>query len=210
MPASTTVSNGTLQINTAVTALGTNSVTLAGGTLFLNPGGQPTYTLGLNLLSSSGLNVGGNNTIFIATNWSGSDTLNVNVNSGGFFTINSEISPGFAGTLAFGSSAGIARFNAGGNASGAQQATGSSNVVFDLGSGTLPLFNRNGGGVSFGTYYLGGLAGGPGTQLRGSENTGSTSTYEIGARNLNTLFEVAFGTDMPMWVRRSRRPPSPS
>lgn len=182
----TTISNGVLQIN-AQTALGTNAVNLAGGTLFLNIGGQPTYNLPLNVLAPSGLNVGGNNTINLATLWTGSSTLNVNVNSGGFFTFNSEI-PNFTGTLAFGTSAGLFRFNSGGNANGAQQATGSTNILFDLGTSTLALINRNGGGASFGNYFLGGLAGGPATQVRGSEGSSSASTYHIGDKGLDTTF----------------------
>jgi autotransporter-associated beta strand protein len=191
----TTVSNGTLQINGAssvTTSLGTNAVNLAGGTLFLNVGGQPTYGFTLNLLADSGINVAANNTVFLPTAWSGASSLNVNVNSGGFFTFNSEFSPAFTGTVALGTSAGVLRFNAGGSSGGAQQCTGSSNVVFDLGSSTAVLINRNGGGASFGNYYLGGLAGsGSSTELRGSENAGSPCTYFIGDRNLSTTFAGA-------------------
>jgi fibronectin-binding autotransporter adhesin len=192
---STTISNGVLQLNNITNGLGAVAVNLAGGTLALNIAGQTTYDFPLVLLAASGLNVFGQNTVFIPTTWSGTDILNVNINTGGVFTFNADIPPAFAGTVALGSSAGLLRFNAGGNSAGAQQCTGSSNVVFDLGSGTAALVNRNGGGVSFGTYFLGGLAGsGPNTQLRGSENSGSPSTYQIGDRNLSTTFAGSIRT----------------
>ncbi|MBW8865262.1 MAG: autotransporter-associated beta strand repeat-containing protein [Verrucomicrobia bacterium] len=177
----TTISNGTLQINGSTTAaLGTNVVNLDGGTIFLNVSGQPTYANAFNINAASGMNVGGNNTLFTGV-WSGSGTLNANVNAGGFFTINSAISPNFTGTLAMGTSGGLLRFNGGGGS----PCLGSDYCTFDLGTSTNALVNRNGGGL---VYSLGGLAGGSGTQLRGSENTGSGSIYQIGSNNLNTTF----------------------
>jgi autotransporter-associated beta strand protein len=48
--------------------------------------------------------------------------------------------------------------------------------------------NRN--GSTYGTleYFLGALAGGPDTQLRGSENTGAGNTYVIGDKGTDTTF----------------------
>jgi autotransporter-associated beta strand protein len=184
----TTVSNGVLQINSSALALATNEVNLAGGTLFLNVGGgQNLYSNKVNVLAQSGINVGGQNVVFLAADtWTGNNILNANVNSGGFFTFNSPI--GFTGTLQLGNSAGLFRFNSGGNATGPQQCSGSALIAFDVGTNTAAVVNRNGGGISFGTYFLGALSGGPNTQLRGSENGGSTSTYQIGDLNVNTTF----------------------
>ena len=80
------------------------------------------------------------------------------------------------------------RFNSGGNSSGAQQCVGSLTTTFDLGQSGAILVNRNGGGTNFGTDYLGALAGGPGTYLRSSANSGSPCTYQIGDKNLSTTF----------------------
>ncbi len=55
---------------------------------------------------------------------------------------------------------------------------------------TVPatILNRNGGGANFGTYFLGALAGGPNCFLKGSANSGSTCTYQIGDKGLTTVF----------------------
>jgi autotransporter-associated beta strand protein len=108
----------------------------------------------------------------------------VTINNTVIFTVNADMQ-GFSGTVSLGTSSNSFRFNSGGNSSGAQQSVGSSNAVFDLGTGAAALVNRNGGNT---TYYLGALAGGPNTQVRGSENSGSPSIYQIGDRNLNATF----------------------
>jgi autotransporter-associated beta strand protein len=63
--------------------------------------------------------------------------------------------------------------------------TGSSNAVFDLGTGTCLLNNRNGNV----TVHLGALLGGPGTIVQGASVENHPSTYEIGALGMDTLFE---------------------
>jgi autotransporter-associated beta strand protein len=64
--------------------------------------------------------------------------------------------------------------------------TGSSLALFDLGTGSATLSNRNGGV----TINMGAVQGGPGTFLTGrSSGSGATSsTYIIGALNTNTTF----------------------
>ena len=190
---STTVSNGTLQINSAISALATNDIIFAGGTVALNVSGQPTYANALNVLTASGLTSAGGNNNIVTGPWSGSATLNLSIATNGTFTINHDMTTNFTGTIALGNSAGFFRFNAGGNSSGAQQSTGSPTATFDLGTGYATLLNRNGGNTS---YYLGGLAGGPNTTVRGSSNAGSPNTYQVGDNNANTAFAgtIANGT----------------
>ncbi len=98
--------------------------------------------------------------------WSGAGTLNVNVASG-TFTINASLGTNFTGTILLNdASVGTFRFNSGGSASGAQVCTGSQVATFDLGTNSGTLLNRNGGGSSFGTYFLGALAGSGAEQFR--------------------------------------------
>ena len=192
----TTVSNGTLQVNTAATAIGSGPVNLAGGTLRWNVSSQPTYANALNVISTSSLiSAGGANNIIQAP-WSGSGTLNLTMS--GTFTINANMTTNFTGNIVVSdSSSGTFRFNAGGNGTGTQQSSGSAAAAFDLGNSTVTMNNRNGGGDAFGQYQLGALAGGSSTFLRGSANSGSSaSTYNIGAKNLDTTFAgvIATGT----------------
>ena len=177
----TTISNGTLQINAAATAIGTNAINFAGGTVSLNVGGQPTYANTLNVLAPSTLiSAGGNNNLLTGP-WFGAATLNLNIASG-TFTINADMGTNYTGTiLVTSNSTANFRFNGGGG----NPATGSDFATFDLGNSSAALINRNGAGV---VYHLGGLGGAANTQLRGSENTGSGSIYQIGANNLNTTF----------------------
>ena len=188
----TTLSNGTLQVNSTVAAI-PNTVVFAGGTWSMNVSSQQRYSNPLNVLTTGTIiSAGGNNNI-IDGPWSGAGTLNLNIASG-TFTIDGNMTTNFTGTvLVSDSSAGTFRLNAGGGSSGAQQATGSPTATFDLGNSTITLLNRNGGGTSFGTYYLGALAGGSGTILRGSANASSASTYQIGDKNLSTTFAGTIG-----------------
>jgi autotransporter-associated beta strand protein len=189
----TVLSNGTLQINSAVSALGTNALAFASGTVSFNVSGQPTYPNALNVLTTGGMiSAGGNNNI-VTGPWSGAGTLNLSIATNGTFTINQDMTTNFTGSIALGNSDGFFRFNAGGNSSGAQQSTGSPTATFDLGTGYATLLNRNGGNT---TYYLGGLAGGSNSTVRGSSNSGSPNTYEVGDNNASTAFAgtIANGT----------------
>jgi fibronectin-binding autotransporter adhesin len=187
----TTVSNGNLQINNTTAAIGSGLLTLAGGRLDLYSGGsQPTVANNINVTANSSLYVHGNNTVFSGS-WTGNQTINVTVDSGGYFTLDHDISS-FAGTISMGTSAGNFRLNAGGNGSGAQNCTGSASAAFDLGTGSVVLYNRNGGTNTYGIYNLGRLSGGSGTQLKGASNGGAAinaSYYSIGARNEDSEFD---------------------
>ena len=183
----TTLSGGTLQINSSISALA-GTVVFAGGSLSLHVSSQQIYTNAYDVATSGTVVSEGSQNNVMQAAWSGSGTLNVRA-TGGTFTLNADMTTNFTGTIRLTDDSGaVFRFNSGGNASGAQQCNGSPTATFDLGQGTVALVNRNGGGTNFGIYYLGALAGGPGTYLRGSANGGSTSTYQIGDNNLSTTF----------------------
>ncbi len=187
----TTVSNGTLQVNSVVNAIGTGPLNLAGGTVRLNVSGQQTYPNALNVITDSTMiSAGGNNNIVQAP-WSGSGVLNLDIASG-TFTVNANMTTNFTGTVRISdTSTGFFRFNGGGNGNGAQQTTASRVASFDLGNGSVTLLNRNGGAAAFGNYDLGSLTGGASTIVRGASNGGGPSnacTYVVGAKNLSTTF----------------------
>jgi autotransporter-associated beta strand protein len=95
----------------------------------------------------------------------------------------------FTGTILLtDDSGGTFRFNGGGSSSSQQQSSGSATATFDLGNSSVTLLNRNGGGDAYGTYYLGALAGGSSTFVKGAANGSSPSTYQIGDKNLSTVF----------------------
>jgi autotransporter-associated beta strand protein len=184
----TAVSGGTVQINSAVTSIGTNAINFSGGTLVMNVSGQPTYANALNVVADSSLTSAGGNNNVVTGPWSGGATLNLSIATNGTFTINHDMTTNFTGTIALANSAGTFRFNGGGSSSGAQQSVGSPAATFDLGTGYATLLNRNGGGALYGLYFLGGLAGGSNTTVRGSANAGSPNTYQVGDNNRNTTF----------------------
>jgi autotransporter-associated beta strand protein len=187
----TTLSNGTVQVND-VTAIIGNTITFAGGTLALaSTSVKHSYTNTLNVVSTGTLDVKGANSYnVIASGWSGAGTLNVRVaNSAAYCTLDADMTTNFTGTIRLtDDSTGTFRFNAGGSSSAAQQCVGSPTATFDLGNSSVPLLNRNGGGASYGTYYLGALAGGSSTSLQGAPSAGSPSVYQIGDNNLSTMF----------------------
>jgi hypothetical protein len=105
----TTVSNGTLQVNTAASTIGTNAIVFAGGAVRLAVSGQPTYVNSLAVEADSSLiSAGGNNNI-LSCPWSGAATLTVSIASGGVLTLNRALTEDFTGTIALGSSAGLFR-----------------------------------------------------------------------------------------------------
>jgi len=103
----------------------------------------------------------------------GSGTLNITINTG---VLDFEGSwAGFSGKVQF-SGGNILRFNG---------STGGANIEYNLGTGTLSVNKRN----TASTITLGALGGGLGTILSGTSGGGtSTTTYSIGAKNLNTTF----------------------
>ena len=184
----TTLSNGVSQINTTASALPSGAINFNGGTISLNVSGQDSYPNAINVANAGGIVSAGGNNNLVTGPWSGAGTMSISIASGGTFTVNGNMTTNFVGAITLGNSAGTFRFNGGGSSSGAQQSTGSPTVTFDLGTNTATLLNRNGGGTSYGTYYLGGLACGPGTAVRGSANAGSPNTYQIGDNNFSTTF----------------------
>lgn len=190
----TTVSNGTLLVN-GVGTIGTNSIIFAGGTVSLaaagSAQGQQFYANLINVVSNSTLIVNGGNgnnilgSVSGVGGLSGSSNLNISIpNSAGYCTFNASIAA-FSGTIELGSSVGIFRFNSGGS----DYCTGSTNVTFDLGSGSVTMANRNGSTYGTTNYYLGALAGGSSTILKGALNTGTPNNYQIGDNNQSSTFQ---------------------
>ena len=188
--ASTTVSNGTLQIDITAAAIGTGPINFAGGTVAMNVPAQPTYVNALNVVSTSTLISGGGANNIVQGAWTGSDTLNLTMS--GTFSINGPMTTNFTGAIHLSdSSTGILRFNTGGNGNGSQQSSASATASFDLGNSTVTLLNRNGGATTFGIYDLGEVSGGPTTIIKGASNGGgaaNASFYSIGAKNLSSTF----------------------
>jgi fibronectin-binding autotransporter adhesin len=202
----TTLSNGVLAVN-AVTAISPNTINYAGGTLNLAASSSvQQFYANLNDVITTGTVIqnGANGNLILSGGWTGSGTMNIDLQTaGGTLTLNHDITTNFTGTIRLtDASTGTLRFNSGGSASAAQQCTGSPTVTFDLGNGSASLINRNGGGTSFGNYYLGALLGGPSTLLRGSANSGTLSTYFIGDKNLDTTFAgtIANGSTGPTTI----------
>jgi len=83
-----------------------------------------------------------------------------------------------SGTLVLGSSPMTLRFNG---------TAGDGNAIFNFGSGTAVANVRSTGTAAI---ALGGLAGGPGTQLQGDNSSGGANlTYTIGGAGVNTEFD---------------------
>ncbi len=200
-PGGLTVADGTL----IVTGSGNNyagQTTVTGGNLQLNnPNGASTNTITLNngaltYSPSAGITVGnpfnftGNTNMIVVTsgssanpissgNWSGSGVLMIS-NTFSPYTVNGTLD-GFTGTilLVTPTAGGQFRFNSGGG----NTSFGSSNALFDLGTGTGQLVSRNPG-----TMNVGGLQGVAGTVLKGPTGTAGTVVWSIGNNNLNTTF----------------------
>lgn len=184
----TILSAGTLQVETTG-SLGTAGLTNSGATLRINGGFAVDNIMEWNGTSTLDLaNAAGNTATRGA--WIGSGTVNiVNLeNATRTFTIGGNGAGGghmfdFSGIVDFGTNDGFFRIN---NDNGNFN-FGSSNATFNVGTGLGTLNQRNGGT----TTYLGALIGGPGTKLSGRGGTGAAgvTVYEIGGRNLSTMFE---------------------
>jgi len=151
-------------------------ITLGGSTLSFNQT-SASFSNSLNIVSGSTVQfTRGTNTFFGALVGSGPLTLAL-TNSNIMVVLQGSAS-GFAGTLAL-SSNGTLRLDQGVNT------WGDSNGLFDAGTaGTIN--NHSSGNISI---PLGGLTGGSGSTLRGSDQTGpGLDTYVIGGRNSNTTF----------------------
>jgi autotransporter-associated beta strand protein len=135
-------------------------------------------------------NVSGNTSMNGA--WSGSGTVlvtNQQQGSNRLFTIGGNGFGGgnmtnFFGTIELGTFSGTCRFNDGGGSVN----TGSSNMIFDLGTSTAVFVSRNGGA----TINFGALMGGPNTIISGHTSGTGNVTYSIGGKGLSTEFDGNF------------------
>ncbi len=172
--------SGGVNVNAGVMSLGNGAASgvgtlrFNGGSVTLSGGGQPTYANALVINSNGTLNSSGGNNNIVSGVWTGTNTtLSLTISSGGTFTLAGNMT-GFYGTVALGNSGGYLRFNG---------STGSANTIFDLGTGTSTLNNRNGVSAA-----IGALSGGSGTFVNGATSMNNPSTYTIGGRNLSTTF----------------------
>jgi autotransporter-associated beta strand protein len=189
----TTVSNGTLRVNntsTTATRLGTNTVTLAGGTLLFSAG-PFTVTNAISVVGT-GSTIINTNTYVSSGSWSGNGPLTISNTS--VFSLSGSIT-GYSGAITLGTNVGNLRFNDRTNSS---NCIGSATASFNLGTGSGSLSNFNGAGL---TYNLGALSGGANTILSGRcSNTtawAASSIYAIGANGQNTVFagKIVDGAD---------------
>lgn len=168
-----TIINGGILHAGNVYALGTGKITLNGGALHLNsvdPANAIAAT-GTNTLqvTSQGVNTYPNFTL------TGSGRLNLTIDG------NSVFSPG-GNWSAF---SGYIYFTGGKSLRALSANIGSANAIWDLGTSTTSIFNRDGGY----TVYFGALLGGSGTSLSGASTTSvGTTTYVVGDLNTNCTF----------------------
>ncbi|MDR3456851.1 MAG: autotransporter-associated beta strand repeat-containing protein [Verrucomicrobiae bacterium] len=172
----TVVSNGTLTLSDAGAA-GSGAINLYGGNLVLGAI-KPANTINVaGNAQVSGGNAGGATGI---RNVTGGSNLVVSVTAG-VFDLTGDMST-YSGTISL-TNAGGATVRLNGSASN----VGSQLATWNLGAGTMDLNIR----VSSTSNNIGALQGGSNTTLSGrggSGNSGST-TYYIGANNLNSSFD---------------------
>ena len=173
--------------NARVTIADTNlvnfsPVTLGGGTLVFNQGtftGSITSSTPLRVVSSSLVAITSGTNAYGGL-LSGPGPLTINLPANTMLSFQGFLS-GFTGTLAIADS-GVFRFDQHTNA------WGDVNASFDAGaSGTINNHSSTGIAIAFG-----GLSGGLGSELQGSDQSGpAVDTYVIGALNSNTTFAGA-------------------
>ena len=166
------VNGGTLQLNNGAGA-GTGVIQLnGGGTLYEN-----NVSIG-NALINTGTNTWtayGSSTYYPGATLAGGGLLYLNITGPGVFSPDGDWSR-FAGTIAWPA----------GNNSGCRfyGTLGSASAIWNLGTGTANIYNRNGGiTVSFGA-----LTGGPGTLISGASASTAQTTYSVGALNMDSVF----------------------
>ena len=186
----TVINGGVLLLNNASGA-STGSVTNNAATLGVN--GQIVVNNALEFNSACKLDLSGvgSGNVALRGAWAGSGTVLVNFltqNANQTLSIGGDNGSGggamwnFSGTLDLGTNSGFCRLNN----SGTSVNFGSSNATFNLGTGNMLFSHRNGGT----TTYLGALWGGPSTTLCGARgDVSGNTTYAIGGKNLDTLFE---------------------
>ncbi len=170
------------------TSLGTGQITFTNGYVRFDvfPSGgvmaNSNLVTGTNILDLAGISA------VLDGAWKGAGTLWVtNLVSGATFTLGGNGNAGgnmagFTGAIVVTdpNSAGTLRFNNGGG----NNNTGNAAMTLDLGNSSVSFFTRNrNGAVTFGA-----LSGGPNTVIRQGASSSGTSTYTIGALNLNTTF----------------------
>jgi autotransporter-associated beta strand protein len=159
-------------------ALGDGTLYLDGGTLYVDNGtylGNPIVVETTSTIYASGGSDWITNNAGATLSSTGPVTLFIGVANGSAFTIVGNMDQ-FQGTFEMGGSAGLVRLDG----------DGSSQAVFDIGSSSGDLANRNGNI----TANFGGLEGGPNTVLQGRQagSGATTSTYIVGALNENQTF----------------------
>lgn len=160
----------------ANSALGSGTVSLAGGALQLPSNGSLSNPLDIQF--GSVINNNGNNTL--NGSWSGPGLVTSSIATNNVITVSGNANA-FTGTLSLGTGPGVLRFNQTGGT------WGMSNAVVDAGTRGIVRNRLTGGG----TVYLGGLAGGSLSKLMATDqvsNPNSVNTYVIGAANEDTVF----------------------
>lgn len=162
---------GTLSLTTA-NAIGSAVLTLRGGTLaFSTDLTSPLVVAGSVALHPTGSrNLGGA--------WTGSGTIQINNIGSSLLTLQGNTSA-FSGNVDFANSSGSARLYG---------SLGSANAAYNLGTGSLRLYTRNGGS----SFQLGSLTGGANTTVSGADSATTITTYTIGALSTSTTFAGRF------------------
>jgi autotransporter-associated beta strand protein len=165
----TVVSGGTLAI-TSASALGTGAVS------FHNAAFNIGALKPANTLSFSGTNtVTGGSTGGLAgiASLTGDGLVNLHIDTG-VFDLTGDLGS-FTGTLRIATNQSVRLVGS----------SGGNGMTLDLGTGSGNLYNRSGiAAASFGA-----LQGGPSTVLRGASNNNTLTTYTVGAKNLDTVFD---------------------
>lgn len=164
----TVISNGTFTA-TQISAVGSGTVWLAGGTFYI---GATKPTNLISTLANSTISGGSGGGLAGVGKVTGANNININITTGVFDLIG-DLS-GFSGRLTFGSANGV-RLNG---------TSGSSQATFDLGSGTVGMGLRN----APRSIALGALAGGSNTTLSGDNSSGNSVTYTIGGNDFDSVF----------------------
>jgi autotransporter-associated beta strand protein len=165
--------------------LGTGTLYMNGGTLWLGGGGYDGY-FGNSIVVNQTSTIFSSGNIYLLNNTgntltSANNSITLYLGFSGVFSFSNNIT-GFAGTIECGASTGLLRINGGLT----NTCFGDAQALFDLGTSTATLDNRNGAI----TINIGALAGGPNTSLSGrqSGSAATTSTYVVGALNTNNTF----------------------
>lgn len=170
------LSQGNITLGNSAATLGNSSLQLSGGTFTIASSGALNNPI--TVLAPSTIGNSGNSTI--GGTISGSSILTLSPPTGNVLTLGASAA-NFTGTVTLGNGSGNLRINQSGT-------WGVPNGILDLGTNAASAYTRFTGN---GTAYLGALAGGPGTFLKSSDQSGhpgSMVTYVVGALNADTTF----------------------